>query len=243
MIHDPTLDSVRGRVSANFVWVASICALLTALTTIGVHWLPRLWNDVMTFEGQLQLQHNEIYMGQKWMVLLHCALVVISMSPIPLLLNGTARLVAIFGLGSYIMFAFVEMLRTSLSIFAINRAWRGGYEMANDDSARATFRSAIDSFSGINDALFFLFFAAFTIGLLCYGFALLQRPGTDRQIAFLFLLWGVLNLPGLIAFIAQKDSIGAPFEWVGPYFQPVARFLIGAWLWNLSKRLTPTTAA
>jgi len=147
-----------------------------------------------------------------------------------------------FGLGSYIMFAFVEMLRTSLSIFAVNRVWRSGYEQASAEAARATFRSAIEIFSGVNDALFFLFLAAFTVGLFCYGFALLHMHGFDRQIAFLFLLWALLNLPGLIGFATGKDSISAPFEWVGPYFQPVARLLIAGWLWNVSNRLSLKTA-
>jgi hypothetical protein len=237
MIHDPTPDAVPGRVSANFVWVASICAFLTVLTTIGVHWVSRLWESAMTFDAQVQLRSNPIYVGQHWMILIHCLLVVISMAPIPMLLNGTARLVAIFGFGGYIMFAFVEMLRTSLSIFAVNRAWRAGYELASDDSARAPFRSAIETFSGINDALFFLFLAAFTLGLFCYGFALLQTHGANQKIAFLFLLWTLLNLPGLIAFAIGRESIGSAFEWVGPYFQPVARLLIGAWLWSVSKRI------
>jgi hypothetical protein len=175
------------------------------------------------------------------MVLAHCVLVVISMAPVVLLLTGTERVIAMFGFGSYIVFAFVEMLRTSLSIFAVNHAWRAGYEQASNDAARATFRSAIEAFTGVNDALFFLFFAAFTLGLFCYGLAPLHAHGFDRQIAFLFLLWALLNFPGLIAFATGKDSIGAPFAWVGPYFQPAARFLIGAWLWNVSNRLSVDT--
>jgi hypothetical protein len=240
-IHNRRLDAAAGLSYVSFMRVASICAFLTVLTTIGVHWLPRLWENATTFDAQVQLRHNAIYVGQRWMVLAHCALVVISMAPVALLLTGTARLIAMFGFGSYVMFAFVEMLRTSLSIFAVNRAWRSGYEQASDDAARATFWSAIESFSGVNDALFFLFLAAFTVGLFCYGFALLHMHGFDRQIAFLFLLWALLNLPGLIAFAAGKDSIGAPFEWVGAYFQPVARLVIAGWLWNVSNRLSLKT--
>jgi hypothetical protein len=142
-----------------------------------------------------------------------------------------------FGFGSYVMFAFVEMLRTSLSIFAVNRAWRSGYELATEDVKRRAFRSAIESFSGVNDALFFLFFLAFTLGLFCYGFALLRTNGMDRGVGLLFLVWGLLNLPGLIGTILGNESLAAPFGWVGPYFQPLARLLIGIWLWSVSKRL------
>ena len=93
-----------------FVRLTSICALLTTLTTLAVHWLPELWKDAVTFEAQVQLRHNPIYLSRLWIVLLHCVLVVISMAAIPRLLGGTSRLVATVGFGSYAMFAFVEML-------------------------------------------------------------------------------------------------------------------------------------
>jgi hypothetical protein len=210
--------------------------MATALTTIAVHWLPDLWSNATTFESRLQLQHNAIYMGRFWIVLIHCVLVVISMAVIPLILTGTSRLIAMFGLGNYIVFAFVEMLRTSLSIFAVNRAWRAGYEVSTDDLQRRAFRSALDTFGGVNDALFFLFLLAFTTGLFCYGLALLANSGTDQRIACLFLLWGILNLPGLIGTLLGNESLGAAFDWVGRYFQPVARLLIGIWLWNVGTR-------
>ena len=230
-------DHVPGRVSAGFIKVASICALLTTLTTLAVHWLPELWKDATTFEAQLQLRHNAIYMGRSWVVLAHCVFVVVSMAAIPLLLTGTARLVALFGFGSYVMFAFVEMLRTSMSMFAINRTWRSGYEATSDERRRAAFRNAIELFSGVNDALFFLFILAFTIGLFCYGFALLPSKGIDQRVGLLFLLWGLLSLPPLIGTIVGNEALAAPFGWVGLYFLPLARLLIGIWLWTVSTRL------
>jgi hypothetical protein len=236
----PATDLRLGRVSPVFIRLAAICALLTAMTTLAVHWLPVLWKDATTFEAALKLRHDPIYFGRLWIVLLHCVLVVISMAAIPLLLRGTPRLVAMFGFGSYLMFAFVEMLRTSLAIFAINRAWRFGYEFATDEVTRTKFRFAIESLFGVNEALFFLFFFAFTAGLFCYGFALLPGDGAARPIGWLFLIWGLLNLPGLLAAIAGNESIASHFEWVGSYFQPLARLLIGLWLWGESKRLSTT---
>jgi hypothetical protein len=235
--HEATTDHAPSPVSRGFVRLAAICALLTAVTTLAVHWLPELWNNATTFEARLLLRHNPIYLGRLWAVLLHCVLVVISMAAIPALLRGTARLTAIFGLGAFVLFAFVEMLRTSLVIFALNRSWRAGYELARADSERAAFRQAIESFSGINDALFFLFLLAFTAGLFCYGSVLLPTRGLDRAMAWLFLTWGILNLPGVVGTIVGQESLAAPFGWVGCYFQPIARLLIGLWLWNVSNRM------
>jgi hypothetical protein len=240
MVTGATSDILPERVSPAFMKVASICAILTAFTTIAVHWVPDLWSNTTTFDSRVQLRHDAIYMGRLWIVLIHCALVVISMAAVPCLLNGASRLIAMFGLGSYVMFAFVEMFRTSLSIFAVNRAWRAGYEVSGDDLQKRAFRAALDAFGGVNDSLFFLFLTAFTLGLFCYGFALLSKTGIDQSMGFLFLVWGVLNLPGLVGAIVGNESLGASFDWVGRYFQPAARFLIGVWLWNVSTRFRTT---
>jgi len=240
MVPGPTSEVLPEPVSTAFIKVASICAMATALTTIVVHWLPDLWSNATTFGSRVQLRHNAIYVGRLWIVLIHCVLVVISMAAIACLLNGRARLIAMFGFGSYVMFAFVEILRTSLSIFAVNRAWRTGYETSSDDMRRQTFRDALDTFAGVNDALFFLFFAAFTAGLFCYGFALLLRSGIDQGVGLLFLLWGVLNLPTLVAAIAGNEALDKGFDWVGRYFQPAVRLLLGLWLWNVSSRFRAT---
>ena len=237
MVLSATSDILPERVSPAFIKVASICTIVTALTTIAVHWLPDLWSNATTFESRVQLRHNAIYMGRLWIVLIHCVLVVISMAAIPCLLKGTAWLIAMFGFGSYVMFASVEILRTSLSIFAVNRAWRGGYDTSSDDMRRQTFRDALETFGGVNDTLFFLFFAAFTVGLFSYGFALILKSGIDQGVGLLFLLWGILSLPILVGAIAGNEALGMGFDWVGRYFQPAARFSLGLWLWNVSGRL------
>lgn len=237
MVSGATSDILPERVSPAFTKIAGICAILTAATTIAVHWLPDLWSSATTFESRVQLQHNAIYTARLWIVLIHCVLVAISMAPIPFLLHGMARLIALFGFACYLVFAFVEILRTSLTIFAVNRAWRAGYETSSDDLQRQTFRDALESFAGVNDALFFLFFAAFTVGLFSYGLALLVRRGITQAMGLLFLLWAVLNLPDLVGAIAGNEALNKGFEWVGRYFQPAARFFIGICLWNASSQL------
>lgn len=237
MVPGATSDILPERVSPAFMKIAGVCAILTAATTIAIHWLPDLWSSATTFESRVQLQHNAVYMARLWIVLIHCVLVAISMAPIPCLLHGMARLIALFGFAWYVVFAFVEIFRTSLMIFAVNRAWRAGYETSNDELQKQAFRDSLESFAGVNDSLFFLFLAAFTVGLFSYGLALLLRRGFTQGMGLLFLLWGVLNLPDLIGAIAGNEALNKGFEWVGRYFQPAARFSIGVCLWNVSSQL------
>jgi hypothetical protein len=138
----------------------------------------------------------------------------------------------IFGFLAFACFGFTETLRTAISIFAINRNWRAVYASAADPATRERFREFIESYSGINDALFFIFYTAFTVGLICYGIAFLRTNGRMSQLGILFIVWALLNLAGWIDTVTGTELFGHYFEWVGPVFQPLARTWIGVWLWR-----------
>lgn len=226
------------KLSPKFFKVAALCALLSALTTLVVHVLPDLWSDIDTFEEQIQLRNHSLYFARLWVVIVHCILVVVSMYAIALLRFRETPALAGLGFLSFVVFSFTEMLRTSLGIFALNRTWRAGYANATDESARAWLRAAIEAYAGANAALFFLFYIGFLLGIFCYGLSLSQSSGIDRRIGMLFLLWSALSLPALLDTIRGVDSIGPWFDWVGPYFLPVARTAIGVWLWKKSTALS-----
>jgi hypothetical protein len=130
-----------------------------------------------------------------------------------------------------------EWLRTSLTIFALNRTWRAGYAGTVDPAIQQSLRALISGYSGINDALFFLFDGAFLLGTLCYGLALLGCDGFDRKIGLLFLFWFAVSLPALIDAVRGVDLLSTGFAWVGFYFIPAARAIVGLWLWQKSKLL------
>jgi len=215
-----------------FFRFAAVCALLTALTTLVVHVMPNLWRDAMSFEQQVELRLHPLYLTNRWVVLLHCALVIVSMFALGLPALSRAPAAVIFGFLAFACFGFTEMLRTAISIFAINRNWRAVYASAVDPATRERFRAFIESYSGINDALFFIFYTAFTVGLICYGIAFLRTNGSMSQLGILFTIWALLNLPGWIDAVIGTELLGRYFEWVGPVFQLLARAWIGVWLWK-----------
>lgn len=224
-----------------FFKLAAACALLTALTTLAIHLLPQLWAGADTFEEQLELRRNPVYMARLWVVAVHCLLVVVSMYAV-----GARRLrasPALVGLGflGFVVFACTELLRTSLVIFALNRTWRAQYALASDEGAREALRAVMGAFGGVNAALFFLFFTAFFVGTLCYGLALRGGDGQERRVGALLLLWAALSVPTLLDTVAGAETLSGHFWWVGPYFQPAARAAIGVWLWRSSE--TPLTGA
>lgn len=219
-------------ISARFLRFGAVCALLTALTTVVVHWVPDLWANVTTFEQQLELRLNPIYITRLWAVILHCLLVIVSMFALGVTKFRNAPALITFGFLSYVIFAFTEILRTSLGLFALNRTWRTGYAAATDETTREALRATIGAFPGINSALFFIFFLAFTLGTLCYGLAFLRTEGWTAPIALLFLFWAATGVPALIDTISHQELFGRYFEWVGYYFLPLARVFVGVWLWK-----------
>ncbi|MCA1658396.1 MAG: hypothetical protein LC627_03755, partial [Verrucomicrobiaceae bacterium] len=80
----------------------------------------------------------------------------------------------------------------------------------------------------------------FMIGLACYGLAFLRSEGGKSHLGILFLVWALLDVPGFIAAIAGTEWLGRYFEWVGPYFLPLARLYVGVWLWRNSESLSST---
>jgi hypothetical protein len=215
-----------------FFRFAAVCALCTALTTLVVHVMPNLWSNAISFEQQAGLRLNSLYLTNRWVVLFHCALVVVSMFALGLPALRRAPVAVFFGFLSFACFAFTEILRTAISIFAINRNWRAVYANAVDAATRERVRAFIESYSGINDALFFIFYTAFTVGLICYGIAFFRTNGRMSQLGMLFITWAPLNLPGWIDTVVGTELLGHYFGWVGPVFQPLARAWIGIWLWK-----------
>lgn len=218
--------------SSRFFRAGAVCALLTVITTLAVHVLPNLWADATTFEQQIQMRLNALYMTQRWVILIHCALVIFSMFALGVAKVREAPVLAGFGFLGFLFFGVTEIVRTSLSIFAVNRVWRAGYANAADEPARETFRSVIVAYPGINDALFFIFYVCFALGLVCYGFAFLKSEGLTSSLGWLFAVWSLLSVPTLIDTINGTDSFGPFVEWVGPWFLPLARLYVGIWLWR-----------
>lgn len=223
-----------------FYRFGAVCAMLTALTTLVVHIVPKLWADATTFEQQVELRLDSIYLAQRWTILVHCALVILSMFALGAAKLRNAPALVSFGFLGYLCFGFTEIVRTSISIFAVNRTWRAGYAAAADDATREHFRSLITAYGGINQALFFIFYTAFLIGLVCYGLAFLRSEGGKSQLGLLFLVWSLLSVPAFVDAITGTESLAQHFEWVGPYFLPLARLYIGVWLWKNAEQLGST---
>lgn len=222
-------------ISKGFFRFAAVCALVTALTTIVVHAVPNLFSEYDTFMKRVDLRNNWLYITRFWLVLLHCALVVVSMYAVGLRRLRAAPVLVPLGFLSFVVFANTEWLRTTLAIYGLNRTWRSAYAAAPEESAKQFTEGFINAFAGFNDAFFFIFFTCFLIGCACYGFAYISAPGSERKIGWLFLLWAAISVPAWIDEVLLTNL--APYTAWGWYFQCIARVIIGIWLWKTARPL------
>jgi hypothetical protein len=220
-----------------FFRFAALCALLSAITTFGVHLIP-VPQGPLAFDAQVALHQNNLYIARLWVVLLHILLVVASLwglAAAKLHIRG-----GLMGLGflGYLLFAVAELARTSFVLFALNRGWRAQYA-GGDASLQDSLRPLLLGYPSINNAFFFLMVVGFLFGNLFYGIAFLssiERP-LDRVLGIALLIWAGISLITLLRDYAQFTWVPELPEWVSWTYQPAVRVLIAVWLWNFVRAI------
>jgi hypothetical protein len=216
--------------SRAFLRFAAACAVLSALTTFGVHLFPNLYPAPATFEAQVALHANPIWVFRLWWVLVHILLVLISMWGFAGVKLRTAAGPVGIGLMGFLLFGFAEFVRVSFSLFAL-RAWRAQYAAAGEEAAREALRTLLEAWPGINRSLFFLLAFGFLLGNLFYGIATRSGEGLEKGVGAVLLLWSAISLAGILNDYGGVSFLALP-EWLSVTFQPAARVLVGIWLWK-----------
>ena len=222
------------RFGPTFFRVAAACALLSAITTFGVHLLPRLVPPPVTFEDQIALATNPAYVFRLWWVLAHILLVLFSMWGFAGLKLPAAAGPVGFGLFGFLLFGMAELVRTSLALNAVN-AWRALYAAESDEAARAMLRGNLLAWPQIGNALFFLLMLGFFLGNLCFGIATWRGTGLEKAVSVALLLWSGISLAGIASEFGGQAWLELP-EWVSVTYQPAARTLVAVWLWREAGR-------
>ena len=222
--------------TAGFFRFAAACALLSAITTLGVHLIPGA-EKAVTFEQRIALHADPVYIARLGNVLVHILLVIASMWGVAAAKRKTAA--GFMGLGflGYLLFALAEIFRTSLGLFMVNRGWRARFAGA-DEATQNELRTLLSAWPGINDALFFLLVLGFFIGNLFYGSVLVRGAGFERTLGTILLFWAALGFYGMAnGFLGAAWLPDVP-DFVAWTFQPAVRVLIAIWLWGVAASVT-----
>lgn len=217
-----------------FLIIAGTAAILTALTTIGVHYVTF---PADTFEQRLQLIHHTGYIAHRWMIIFHCLFVITSMLGLALIRHRQGGGLMYLGFVFYVVFGVTEMARMFGVLHYLNTL-RGQYTGTTDEMTQTLLHQSIDQFTLTGNTLFALFSFAFGIGNLCYGIVFSTGKGVSRWIGYAFVYWALASFLGLVNHCLQWSWVDSIHEFNGKVFQPVFRMILGVWIFRQVARFS-----
>ena len=215
----------------SFLRISAFACLITALTTLGVHFISF---PADTFEDRLALPHNSFYIAHRWMIILHCVCVIMSMLGIALIKRKGNQGWLIFGFLFYSVFGITEISRMMAVLHYLNPL-RLAYANATDEATRQFLHLSIDHFNQVGITLFSIFALAFAMANLAYGLVFISSSDKDKWLGYGFLYWAII---GFIAMANESWHVSLFDQWIeihNKIFQPVFRFILGVWLWRKSR--------
>lgn len=214
-------------ISSRFLVFCGVCALLSALTTFGVH---LLFEVPPAFAQQVELYQNPRYLFRCAWVIGHCLLVLFSVLGVALKRWERAPGWLLAGLLCFVVFGLTEIFRMTLTLSYVNLL-REKYVLATDPTVRLVLQTQLETWSGINTGLFLMFSVAFGLGNLLYGLALWPPgSGPDRLLSVGLLVWAGLGLWGFINRFWPTEAGSWLLEGAAVTWQPLMRVVLGWWL-------------
>jgi hypothetical protein len=225
------------RFGLTFYRTAAICSVLSAVTTLGLIFLPDLFAPAEGFEGRMARVHDPAYVLRAWVYFIHPFLVMMAGLAIAMRIRSLAAAFAVVGLLGFVLWGFTEAAQQTMTLFAFDK-WRVAFSTA-DEATRAEIRTLTMMYDGLWDGMYFLILAGFSIGNFCLGLVLLHLPGLSRVVGG-FMFAAVLLTLTLMAREIGWFSLPEPLAtWSYPAIQPLGRVIIGVWLWRLSNEEAP----
>jgi hypothetical protein len=217
--------------SRSFFRVAAVCSFLSAATTLLLIFLPRWIPPAADLAARMDAHGHPAYVLRSWVYFCHPFFVLAAALAVAVRGAGRQPGAAIFGFACFMLWAWLEAAQQGLTLVALDRWWRPAF-LAGDAAQRDVIAARVAVYDAVWDSLFFVLVIGFAFGSLLYGLVLARGAGLERVVGLLYLAiaawsfhgtavdWGAPRLPPLLDI------------WLYPLVQPVARTLIGVWLWR-----------
>jgi hypothetical protein len=214
-----------------FYRFAAICSFASAITTLGLIFLPETFAPADDFAARMARVNDPVYCLYAWVYFVHPFLVVAAALGVAMRLRRAATSLVIPGLLAFLLWGATEAGQQALTLFAFN-PWRVAW-LAGDPAVRATMELRTAMYDGVWNAMYFLLIAGFFVANLLYALALIHRRGLSCVVGVLYAAAAALTLQIFIVEVGGGQLLPDAFAfWIYPLVQPLARALIGAWLWK-----------
>jgi hypothetical protein len=217
----------------------ALCSVLSAITTLGLIFLPEFFYPADGFEGRMRRVDDPVYALRSWVYLVHPFITFAAALGVGLRIRKLRPAAAVIGIAGFALWASNEALQQTVTLFAFDK-WRAAY-FAADEATRAVIRANTAMYDGLWDAFYFLLLIGFSIGNFLLGTALVRAGrGITRLVGCFFLAAVALTVLTNIAPELQWWVVPEPLDsWSYPAIQPVGRVLIGLWLWSAAREEDP----
>lgn len=215
----------------SFYRFAAVCSVASALTTLGLIFLPGLFPPAEDLAGRMARVNDPVYRLYAWVYFSHPFLVVTAALGVAMRLRREAASLVIPGLLAFCLWGATEAGQQALTLFAFN-PWRLAW-LAGDPAVLATMELRAAFYDGVWNAMYFLLIVGFFIANSLYAVAMWRRSGLSRVVGAFYAAAAAMTLE-----IIYVEVGGTPFVpdaagfWLYPLIQPLARTLIGVWLWR-----------
>jgi len=219
-------------ISPAFYRSVAVCSILSAITTLGLIYLPEFFQPVEGFEGRMRRVDDPAYVLRSWVYLVHPFITFAAALGVALRIRKLRPVAAIIGVLGFALWASNEALQQTMTLFAFDK-WRAAY-FAADEATRAIIRTNAAMYDGLWDAFYFVLLIGFSIGNSALGIGLLRAgQGVTRIVGWFFLAAVALTVLTNMAPELQWWTVPEPIaKWSYPAIQPLGRTLIGLWLWS-----------
>jgi len=219
------------RFTPAFYRFAAVCSFISAITTLGLIFLPGMLTPAEDFAGRMARVNDPLYQLYAWVYFVHPFLVVAAALGVAMRLRREATSLVIPGLVAFLLWGATEAGQQALTLFAFN-PWRLAW-LAGDPVVRATMEVRTAMYDGVWNAMYFLLIVGFFFANVLYAVALWRRRGLSRVVGALYAAAAALTLQIIIVELGGGQLLPEAIDfWVYPLIQPLARTLIGVWLWT-----------
>lgn len=214
-----------------FYKAVAACSAVSAVTTLGLIFLPGMMPPADEFAARMARVNDPVYRLYAWVYFVHPFLVTAAALGVAMRLRREAASLVVPGLLAFLLWGATEASQQAMTIVAFN-PWRLAW-LAGDPVVRATMEARTAFYDGLWNAMYFLLLVGFLIANALYAAAMVKKPGLSRTVGILYAAAAVLTFQIIVVEVGGPQLLPDALEfWVYPLIQPLARTLIGVWLWR-----------
>lgn len=214
-----------------FYKAVAACSVVSAVTTLGLIFLPGMMPPADEFAARMARVNDPVYRLYAWVYFVHPFLVTAAALGVAMRLRREAASLVVPGLLAFLLWGATEASQQAMTIVAFN-PWRLAW-LAGDPVVRATMEARTAFYDGLWNAMYFLLLVGFLIANALYAAAMVKKPGLSRTVGILYASAAVLTFQIIVVEVGGPQLLPDALDfWVYPLIQPLARTLIGVWLWR-----------